>query len=426
MARERCEDVEFSPEDAARTELDFLAEVVEQRHRGRRHDHQHPRHRRLRACRRPVRRPHPLPEASTSAASTGSSSASTATTTWAWRWPTASPAVHEGARQVECTINGIGERAGNCALEEIVMARQDAPRLLRPARPASTPSASTRPAGWCRTSPACTVQRNKAIVGQNAFAHEAGIHQHGMLKDRDDLRDHAARRTSGFAAAELVLGKHSGRHALRERARRAGLPPRRRAARKVFDEFKVLADKKKEIYDADIEALVDPRADPLRGPATCGRWWRSPRTGGTGHDPGGRRSRCGTRTARATARRAAATARSTRCSRPSSASPASPAKLRDYQIRSVTVGEDAQGEVVLEVEHPTGVYRGRALTTDIIEGSARAYLDVVNRIALKQPAVSATPGRGRARRMGDRLTRPQPRRQPDRAPCSRRSGTRTS
>ena len=101
--------------------------------------------------------------------------------------------VEAGARQVECTINGIGERAGNCSLEEIVMALQDAPRLLQaPPRHQDRAALPDQPAGVA-ASPACTCSANKAIVGQNAFAHEAGIHQDGMLKDRDDLRDHAAR-----------------------------------------------------------------------------------------------------------------------------------------------------------------------------------------------------------------------------------------
>ena len=174
-------------------------------------------------------------------------------------------AVEAGAGQVECTINGIGERAGNCSLEEIVMALRHPARLLPRRTPASSPSGSCPPAGWWRASPASHVQRNKAIVGQNAFAHEAGIHQDGMLKERTDLRDHAARGRRAVAKTDLVLGKHSGRAALADRGQGPGLPPRpASSSTRVFEEFKLLADKKKEIYDADIAALVEQEIHAAR------------------------------------------------------------------------------------------------------------------------------------------------------------------
>src|SRR5438034_1369288 len=174
-------------------------------------------------------------------------------------------ALQEGARQVECTINGIGERAGNCALEEIVMAVKTRPdyfqlqtsintKLLFP-----TSRKLTRVTGL-------VVQRNKAVVGQNAFAHEAGIHQDGMLKHRTTY-EIMRPEDVGLPKTELVLGKHSGRHALRDRVNDLGHHLDAGQLQRLFEQFKVLADRKKEVYDADIEALAE--AQIHRGPQSA-------------------------------------------------------------------------------------------------------------------------------------------------------------
>ena len=164
-------------------------------------------------------------------------------------------AVEAGAGQVECTINGLGERAGNCSLEEIVMALRtrsdyyhadtgiDTRRLV----PASRLVANIT---------GMHVQRNKAIVGQNAFAHEAGIHQDGMLKERTTY-EIMRPEDVGFTTTDLVLGKHSGRAALANRVKALGYALTSEQLDTVFEQFKVLADKKKEIYDADIAALIE-------------------------------------------------------------------------------------------------------------------------------------------------------------------------
>jgi len=224
------------------------------------------------------------------------------------------------------------------------------------------------------------VQRNKAIVGQNAFAHEAGIHQHGMLTHRETYEIMRPEEV-GFAKSQLVLGKHSGRHALKERLVALGYALEDAQVDKVFADFKVLADKKKDIYDADIEALVvhgqilgnGKRAWELDALST---------TSGSGTLPCASvalRSAGGDRIQEVAAGDGPVDAVFKAIEKVTGIA----AKLRDYQITSVSTGEDAQGEVSIEVEHPTGVYRGRALSTDIIEGSARAFIDVVNRIALK-------------------------------------------
>jgi len=294
--------------------------------------------------------------------------------------------VEAGARQIECTINGIGERAGNASLEELVMAM----RTRRDVLGVCTGVDAARLYPTSRLVAHVTglhVQRNKAIVGQNAFAHEAGIHQHGMLTHRETYEIMRPEEV-GFSRSSLVLGKHSGRHALKERLGALGYRLDDAQLDRVFADFKALCDKKKEIYDADIEALV------IHGQilGDGNRAWKLvalSTTSGTGTLPAAsialERSD-GTRHQAAAAGDGPVDAVFKAIEQVTGIA----GELRDYQIQSVTVGEDAQGEVVLEVEHATGVYRGRAVSTDIIEGSAQAYLDVVNRIALKQSGGGAS------------------------------------
>ena len=377
MAREKFDDVEFSAEDSARTELDFLVEVVERAIEAGattvnipdtvgyalpstyaetiQHLKKH-----VRGIEKVVISVHCHNDLGLAVANSLAG-------------------VLAGARQVECTINGIGERAGNASLEEIVMAcktRQDVLKLshgIKTERLYPTSRLVAQVTGL-------HVQRNKAIVGQNAFAHEAGIHQHGMLTHRETYEIMRPEEV-GFARSSLVLGKHSGRHALKERLGSLGYKLDDAQLDRVFADFKLLADKKKEIYDADIEALVVHGQILAKGAATWTLEALST-TSGTGTLP--------------VASVALLNAAGERKQGVSAGDGPVDAvfksieqvtgiivKLRDYQIVSVSTGEDAQGEVTLECEHATGVYRGRALSTDIIEGSARAYLEVINRVALK-------------------------------------------
>jgi 2-isopropylmalate synthase len=397
MARERFDDVEFSPEDAARTELEFLASVVE---------------RAIEAGATTVNIPDTV----------GYALPSTYAETLRYlkrnvrgidrvvmsvhchndlgmAVANSLAGVMEGARQVECTVNGIGERAGNASLEEIVMAirtRQDVFKVttgVKTERLYPTSRLVSQVTGL-------HVQRNKAIVGQNAFAHEAGIHQHGMLTHRETYEIMRPEEV-GFARSQLVLGKHSGRHALKERLDSLGYPLADAALDRVFQDFKALADKKKDIYDADLEALVihgqilaqGGRAFELEALST---------TSGTGTLPV---ASVALRTLSGESLRDAATGDGPvdAVYRAIEKITGIPVKLREYEITSVTTGEDAQGEVSIEVEHPTGVYRGRAVSTDIVEGSARAFLDVVNRIALRlapAPELQAQEARAQEARMG--------------------------
>ena len=168
-------------------------------------------------------------------------------------------AIEAGARQVECTINGLGERAGNAALEEIVMAlrtRKDyygCETNINTKKLYPTSHLVSNITGM-------KVQRNKAIVGQNAFAHEAGIHQHGMLQERSTY-EIMKPEDVGYVGTNLVLGKHSGRHAFRDRCVTLGYSLSDEMLQQVFEDFIDLADKKKEIYDSDIIALIENRSD---------------------------------------------------------------------------------------------------------------------------------------------------------------------
>jgi 2-isopropylmalate synthase len=377
LAREKFEDVEFSAEDSARTELEFLCEVVE---------------RAIEAGATTVNIPDTV----------GYALPSTYAETIRYlkknvrNIDRAVISVHchndlglavanslsgvlEGARQIECTINGIGERAGNASLEEVVMAirtRQDVLKLtnaIKTERLYPTSRLVSQVTGL-------HVQRNKAIVGQNAFAHEAGIHQHGMLTNRETYEIMKPEEV-GFARSTLVLGKHSGRHALKERLVALGYQLPDAAVDKVFADFKVLADKKKDIYDADIEALVVHGQILGKGNAA---WTLAAlsTTSGTGTLPVASISLTDVKGVQQQAV-ASGDGPVDAVFKAIEKVTGYTLKLRDYQIASVSTGEDAQGEVTIEVEHPTGVYRGRALSTDIIEGSARAFLDVVNRLSLK-------------------------------------------
>jgi 2-isopropylmalate synthase len=380
-AKSYCENIEFSPEDAARTELDFLTEVVEraidagattvnipdtvgyampvQYAAAIRHLKQN-----VRGIDKAIISVHCHNDLGLAVANSLA-------------------ALKEGARQVECTINGLGERAGNCALEEIVMAvktRADYFGLesrITTRRICPTSRLVAHVTG-------IAVQRNKAIVGQNAFAHEAGIHQDGMLKER---RTYEIMKPEdvGLTKTELVLGKHSGRHALRERVQELGYHLDDVQLERVFEGFKVLADRKKVIYDADIEVLAEAQVHHSPAMWTLESFHTSAGTGTLpmaavclqhvdGHKV--HDAACGDGPVDAifqTIERI--TGMKT--------------ELRDFQVRSVTGGEDAQGEVRVEVEHDGRAQHGQAVSTDIIEASALAFLQAINRLAMRgQPKLN--------------------------------------
>jgi 2-isopropylmalate synthase len=282
-------------------------------------------------------------------------------------------AIQHGARQVECTINGIGERAGNASLEEIVMA-------LRTRKDLFTVTTGVRTEEIYRTSKLLShitgvhVQPNKAIVGENAFAHEAGIHQDGVLKEKltyEIMRPEDI----GRASNKLVLGKHSGRHAFKIRLRDLGFDLDGADLDKAFKRFKDLADKKKEVYDEDLLAIVKDEMTQI--PETYGLDYLH-FVSGTGLIP-------------------SATVRVRRDDQlfQDSGTGDGPVeavyraidtitgikgRLLDYSLRAVTQGPDAMGEVSVKVDFDGRVVVGKGSSTDVIEASARAYLNAINRL----------------------------------------------
>jgi len=294
-------------------------------------------------------------------------------------------AVAAGARQVECTINGIGERAGNAALEEIVMA-------LRTRRDMYGLRTNIDTARLYRSSRLLTaitgvpVQPNKAVVGENAFAHEAGIHQHGVLMNRATY-EIMQPQDIGLPTNRLVLGKHSGRHAFRKALEDQGVRLDEAALDHVFKRFKVLADRKKQVALEDILALVEEEVRAVPALYTLQSFHV---TTGTNVPPA-----------------ATVTLRSERGEATDSASGDGPvdalcaavnrltgveAQLIDYAIRAVTGGTDALGEVTARVREGERVVVGRASSTDVLEASVLAYLDGVNRLlVVRAPAKTGDP-----------------------------------
>ncbi len=292
-------------------------------------------------------------------------------------------AVQAGARQVECCVNGLGERAGNAALEEIVMAlatRQDAFHGcwtgIRTERLYPTSRLVSRVTGLA-------VARNKAVVGENAFAHESGVHADGVLKQPAtyEIMDP---KTVGVAKSTLVLGKHSGRHQFRQRLKDLGF---RLSAEEIdrlfFGPFKALADRKKEVFDEDIEALVE--SEVLTVPET----WRVRGlqvATGTAGMPTATVELEAVETGEVTRDAATGDGPVDAIFRAVERLTAVSLKLTDYQIRSVTGGKEAQGEVRLEAQYKDTTLSGRGVSTDVLEASARAFLNAINRAVSRQRA----------------------------------------
>jgi 2-isopropylmalate synthase len=284
-------------------------------------------------------------------------------------------AVEAGARQVECTINGLGERAGNASLEELVMAiktRSDFYSVFTGIRTEEI----VRTSKLVSHLTGMLVQRNKAIVGQNAFAHEAGIHQDGLLKDRStyEIIDPAS---VGWTQTELVLGKHSGRHAFRARLEQLGYQLDEEEIQKAFVQFKALADKKKLIYDEDLIAIAEHGMSEI--PEVYSLDYLSA-TSGAGIVP----------TATVRLRKGETELQQDAACGDGPVDAALntieritgvEGKLVEYNIRSVSMGKDALGEVSLKARFPESdrLISGKAASTDIIEASAKAYLHAINR-----------------------------------------------
>lgn len=371
-ACELCDDVEFSAEDAIRTESDYLAEVFGAA---------------IEAGARTVNAPDTV----------GYTTPGEILERFAWLRANVRgienavlsshchddlgmgvanslAAIAGGAGQVECTLLGIGERAGNASLEEIVMAlrtRRDLYRATTAIRTERLQPAARLLANLV----GATIPRNKAIVGDNAFAHESGIHQHGVLKHRatyEIMRPEDV----GCARSSLVLGKHSGRHALRDRLATLGYALDEAAFEDVFTRFKALCDRKKEVHDGDLEALAVGRDPEAAGPWTLEHLHAASHLGGSasasvrlGHEDGRRVSEAAIgdgpvdavlrAVGRAVGRDLA---------------------LHEFSIRALGEGGDAQGQATLSAHHEGRDLTGRGVSTDIVEAAAMAALEIINRI----------------------------------------------
>jgi 2-isopropylmalate synthase len=374
-ARSYVEDVEFSPEDASRTEPAFLAEVVEAV---------------IDAGATTVNIPdtvgYALPDqyaALISGLKKDVQNIDKAVISvhchndLGLAVANSLAAIMAGAGQVECTINGIGERAGNASLEEIVMVlktRSDCFNYTTNIVTKELISTSRLVGSLTGMHP----QKNKAIVGENAFAHGSGVHQDGVLKEKMTYEIMKPEEI-GLSKTRIVLGKLSGRHALLARAKDLGYTLSDEELDRVFKQFKILADKKKEVYDEDVEALVLDEKSEVSHIFDLEAYSITSGTDTTptakvrlkvGNDRVDEEAATGDGPVDAICK---AIDRITGMS----------GTLMDYNIRAVTSGKDAVGEVSLDVKVEGETARGRAACCDIIEASAKAYLSAINKIAHK-------------------------------------------
>ena len=286
-------------------------------------------------------------------------------------------ALQNGARQVECTINGLGERAGNASLEEIVMTintRKDFFELnngIKTEELYKTSQLVSRLTG-------IMVQPNKAVVGANAFSHESGIHQDGVLKRRTTY-EIMKPSDVGAEMTRLVLGKHSGRHAFSERLRKLGFSLNEKETNKAFEDFKKLADKKKEVFDEDLIAIVE---DSTRGITEKYHLESLEVTSGNKITPHATiKMKCGNKTVEVVS---TGDGPVDACYKAIDKVTGLKGKLLNYSLRAITGGKDAVGDVTVRIKIKDEVIMGRGSSTDIVEASAKAYLNAINRITYRR------------------------------------------
>jgi len=294
-------------------------------------------------------------------------------------------AIRAGARQVECTINGIGERAGNAALEEIVMALKTRADAFKGFKTGIKTKEIVKTSRLVSRMSGLGVQRSKAIVGENAFAHSSGIHQDGILKKRETY-EIVDPQEVGWGQTELPLTKHSGRAAVAARLKHLGFKMSDEDVSAIFARFKEIGDKKKFVYDDDLSALVDGQLTEVS--ETWSLEYVSVTTGNQSIPTATvRLSRSKPNKKKENLEDAgvgdgpvdAALKAIDRLTKTHGI-------LKDYNLRAVSQGKDALGEVVVKVDFGKGDWiTGRGASTDIIVASARAYLNAVNRF-LASPA----------------------------------------
>lgn len=286
-------------------------------------------------------------------------------------------AIENGAEQVECTVNGLGERAGNAALEEIVMALRTRKDYYNATTGVITEKIK-RTSSMISIATGMPVQPNKAVVGSNAFSHESGIHQHGVLSNRETY-EIMTPESVGLKESNMVLGKHSGRHAFIEKLKEMGYSDMdNEAIDKAFMSFKDLADKKKYILDRDIEALITQGSDKVEETYKLEYFQISSGSGIKAtstvriscREYVVEEAACGDGPVDATLKaidRAAGM----------------DIKLEEYSIKAATGGKDALGEVTVKISKGNSKFIGYGVSTDIVEASAKAYLNALNRMVQK-------------------------------------------
>lgn len=283
-------------------------------------------------------------------------------------------AVLNGATQIECTVNGIGERAGNTALEEVVMALKTRKDVFG----ADTDIDTTQIFKTSKLLTAITgvkVQPNKAVVGENAFAHESGIHQHGVLAKRETY-EIMTPESIGLSENKMVLGKHSGKHAIEDKLRQMGFTVGKEELQEIFEEFKVLADRQKSVSDLDLEALVHKKIIKIHESFKLDRFVIN-----VGN----------TITTTSAVRLIDESGEAVEAVTSSKFGPIDASysaikqlvggedfELVDFLIDAVTGGTDAQGKVTVKIKSAGKIYNGHAVCTDIVEAAVRAYVAAVN------------------------------------------------
>ncbi len=285
--------------------------------------------------------------------------------------------VRNGARQVECAVNGLGERAGNAALEEIVMAIHTRPDFYKISTNIKT-TEIYRTSQLVSQLTGFVIQPNKAIVGANAFAHESGVHVDGLLKDRSTY-EIMSPESVGVPGMKVVLGRHTGRHGFKDRCDQLGFKLTEDEVEQAYERFTEIADKKKEIFDEDLMAIIN---DEIRGVEHIYELQYLHVACGTGTLPTASvKMRCKDEVKIAAACGDGPVDAAYVAIR--EATGLSP-KLDNYSIRSVTSGKEALGEATVRIVEDGRKHIGRGISTDIIEASAKAYVDAINRMVSAQ------------------------------------------
>jgi len=375
QARKYCCDIEFSPEDATRTEKDFLFRMIEMA---------------INEGARTINIPdtvgysypqeiyslitgiiNNVPNIDKAVIAThchndlGLATANSLS------------AVLAGARQVHCTINGIGERAGNASLEEIVMAMKTRQDVFGDFCTGINTREIYRTSRLVSKATNFVVPPNKAIVGRNAFAHESGIHQDAILKKRityEIMDPHDV----GIADSQLILGKHSGRHAFRERLKTLGILLNEKQLNQSFARFKAVADKKKDIFDDDLRIIAE---EEVRITAPVWRLHSFEINSGTEIKPQAQVVLI--KAAKKISGVSSGDGPVDACFKAIDKITGYKAKLEDFRLEAVTSGKDALGQASLKLKVGGSTVGGRGSSTDIVEAAVKAYIDAVNRLENK-------------------------------------------